>query len=234
MSELFSDIKCKIVNNKKLLHLFSKVNRYFNPTNQWKVKGTENIVVADGAFFTQCRFQLQGHKNEIYIEPGVKLYKCSFVVTGDNNKIRLGRNGVFYETEFYVEDNANWIQVGCEARFCGKTQLATIESTKILIGKNCLFSSNIQFRTGDSHSVLDAKTGMRINPSKSIYIGSHVWIGSNVICLKGTYVANDSIIGAASLLTGSYDKPGSMIVGSPAAVKKQEVTWRYERIEGVK
>lgn len=67
------------------------------------------------------------------------------------------------------------------------------------IGERCLFSSKITIRIGNSHSILD-KNGTRINPSKGISIGNHVWIGNTVIILKGTEVNEDSVIATGGIL----------------------------------
>ncbi len=71
-----------------------------------------------------------------------------------------------------------------------KTRLACIEGTSIEIGEDCMFSANIVFRTGDSHSIINSD-GQRINASKSICIGNHVWIGNTVIVNKGVKVSDN-------------------------------------------
>ena len=87
-----------------------------------------------------------------------------------------------------------------------------------------MFSDTITFRTGDSHSILDSD-GKRINKAKDIAIGDHVWIGQQVIVLKGSTVGADSIVGTGSLLTGKTYDSNSVIAGSPAKIVKQHVSW---------
>lgn len=92
-----------------------------------------------------------------------------------------------------------------------------------------MFSSDIQFRTGDLHSIVNLQ-GDRINPSQNITIGNHGWIGTKVICLKGTEVAHNSIIGAGTLLSGKFQTPNCALAGVPAKVIKEDVDWLRERI----
>ena len=87
-----------------------------------------------------------------------------------------------------------------------------------------MFSDTITFRTGDSHSILGSD-GKRINKAKDITIGDHVWIGQQVIVLKGSTVGADSIVGTGSLLTGKTYDSNSIIAGIPAKTVKQHVSW---------
>ena len=66
-----------------------------------------------------------------------------------------------------------------------------------------MFSNDIEFRTGDSHSIVDLDTRKRINYSQNIHVGNHVWIGSRSIILKGVNIGNNSIIGTGSIVTKS-------------------------------
>ena len=108
--------------------------------------------------------------------------------------------------------------------------LAACESKKISIGNDCMFSNKVQLRTSDSHSILDENT-KRINPGNDIEIGNHVWIGTEVIVLKGATIPENCIVGARSIVTSSLNaSPNSMITGMPARVVKTNINWSRERI----
>ena len=52
-------------------------------------------------------------------------------------------------------------------------------------------------------------------------IGDRVIVGMGAIVLDGAKIGNDCIIGAGAVVTGKMDAPdGSMILGSPAIVKR--------------
>ena len=52
-------------------------------------------------------------------------------------------------------------------------------------------------------------------------IGSRVIVGMGAIVLDGAKIGDDCIIGAGAVVTGKMDAPaGSMILGSPAVVKR--------------
>ena len=53
-------------------------------------------------------------------------------------------------------------------------------------------------------------------------IGDRVIVGMGAIVLDGAKIGNDCIIGAGAVVTGKMDAPdGSMILGSPAIVKRE-------------
>lgn len=100
---------------------------------------------------------------------------------------------------------------------------------KILIGNDCMFSREIKFITGDSHSIIDYETKERINFAKDIEVQDHVWIGTRSITLKGVKIGNNSIIGTNSIVT--KDIPDhSIAAGIPSKVIKDNVDWLRERI----
>lgn len=93
-----------------------------------------------------------------------------------------------------------------------------------------MLSSKIDIRTGDSHSLIQKGTRKRLNPSVSVKIGDHVWIGTGVTILKGTSIAENCMVGAASLLCKQYSNPNCVIAGVPAKEVKHDIDWMAERI----
>lgn len=71
--------------------------------------------------------------------------------------------------------------------------------------------------------------GKRINPSKDVNIGDHVWIGNKTIILKGSEIADDSIVGSGAVVSGKYTDNNVVIAGNPAKIIKRDITWKYER-----
>ena len=57
-----------------------------------------------------------------------------------------------------------------------------------------------------------------------IVIGDHVWIGMNVIVLKGVTIGEGSIVAAGSVVNKDVP-PHCLVAGVPAKVVKTDVTW---------
>lgn len=69
---------------------------------------------------------------------------------------------------------------------------------------------------------------MRINPTKSIYVGDHVWVGQSVIVLKGSKIHSGSIIGAMSLIAGKEILSNESWGGNPIQRITSNITWSKE------
>jgi acetyltransferase-like isoleucine patch superfamily enzyme len=92
-----------------------------------------------------------------------------------------------------------------------------------------MLATDIELRTGDSHSIIDLSTNSRINMPASIVIEDHVWIGSKATILKGVQIGANSIVGTGSLITKAVPS-ASIVAGIPGKVLKSNVSWKRERI----
>lgn len=60
--------------------------------------------------------------------------------------------------------------------------------------------------------------------TRPVVIGKHVWIGCNVLIMKGVTVGDGAVIAAGSVVT--KDVPAAALVGgNPARIIKENVTW---------
>lgn len=182
------------------------------------------------SYLKGCKIISHGEYNRIIIGDFCQLTGCTIEISGSHNTIQIGSRCVCNEAVFCIEDDHNSITLGERTLLCGAIELAAIEGTAIEIGNECLFSKGIDIRTGDSHSLVEKDSGNRINPSKSIRIGNHVWVGRNVTILKGTSVPSNCMVGAAALLCKEYAHPNCVLAGVPAKEVKQDIDWVGERI----
>lgn len=173
-------------------------------------------------------FSPMGKNNRIIVSKGTYLIDCTFNFIGDNNVVLIGENCNLKKVNFWLEDSNNQISVGSGTTTSGNCELACIEGTKITIGKDCMFSSDIRICTGDSHSIL--QDGKRINHSQNINIGNHVWVGTRVDILKGSVIADGSVVGTRALINGIFANTNSILAGIPAKTIKENISWERERI----
>jgi acetyltransferase-like isoleucine patch superfamily enzyme len=120
--------------------------------------------------------------------------------------------------------------IGDHTSFNGHTHLALTEGKKIHIGKDCMFASDVTVRTGDSHSIIEAESGRRINEAMDITIGEHVWFANHVILLKGASIGPHCIIGSGSVVTAPFDESNAVLAGNPAKVVRRGIDWCRERL----
>lgn len=92
---------------------------------------------------------------------------------------------------------------------------------KIEIGYDVAISENVVIRDSDNHQIVSSNHQM----TSPIKIEDHVWIGTNVIILKGVTVGEGSIIAAGSVVTKDIPK-NSLAAGIPARVIKSNLEWK--------
>lgn len=205
----------------------------FNKTigfNRIRIKGKSNKVSGiNSSFLRRCKIKIIGDNNLIIMKEMSYLNECKISIYGNNNEITIGNGTHIAKGDFYIEDDNNAINVGDLTAICGYTHIAATEGKRIVIGKDCLFSSDVIIRTGDSHSIIDLE-GHRINQAKDVIIGNHVWIGNRVTILKGSKIKSNSVVGTGSIVTKAIDIDNAIITGNPAYVIKQNINWDKKRI----
>lgn len=197
------------------------------PFNNYLFKNGNKVLLNKSLLF-RCTVCCSGVGNIIEIQDGTILFKSRITIRGNYNNVFIGKNSSIKYTHINLEDNNNKVSIGDNTYLCGATNIGCIESTKISIGNNCLFSSGIEIRSGDSHSIYDC-SGKRMNESKNITIGNHVWLCHGVSVLKGVDIADDIVVGAGSIVIKSLLENHCVAVGSPAYVIKNNIIWDRKR-----
>lgn len=221
------------MNKKELILKYGTVLSFFYRLLKWnkiKIKGVGNLIKWTGAFAGNNKIKIIGNNNSIVFEPGLtRVNHCSIFISGNNCKIKVGRDSNVNRTSFYIENGGGAIVLDKHVTITGNTDFAVIEGKTIHIGEDCLFSNQIEFRVGDSHSILDATSRKRINPSMDINVGKHVWIGHDVKVLKGANVGDNSIVATGAIVTKN-DYPSNVIIGGVGRILKENIDWCPQRI----
>ena len=207
----------------------SNLNGTVVKKNKVNISGKGNVL--NGIFAAHCDFFVKYKSSKIEIEMGLtRLTNCSIHLYGRNCKVQIGEDCNLNHLSLWLEDDGTEIIIGKHVTVTGSTHMAAIEGCRIIVGDDCLFSQDIEFRTGDSHSILDSITGKRMNPSKDITLGRHVWIGHSVKVLKGASIGSNSIIATGSIITGKSFQDHVIIGGIGGRIIKENVDWCPERI----
>lgn len=121
------------------------------------------------------------------------------------------------------------LSIGARSGFNGDVRVLLHEPARVAIGAGCLFASGVDVTASDMHSILDAVSGQRINPSKDVDIEARVWIGQRAMVLKGAHIGHDSVIAACAVVAGAIP-PNCIAAGVPARVVRQGVTWIHDLV----
>ena len=79
--------------------------------------------------------------------------------------------------------------------------ITVVEATRIDIISDIVNSKGVTICTYDPHPIYDLRSGDRLNKSKSLKIGDHVWLGDDVLVMPGSMIRRGVVVGVRSLLT---------------------------------
>lgn len=103
--------------------------------------------------------------------------------------------------------------------------------SSITIGRDVVISERVVIRDADNHSIQTiSKETVSGSPVTSkpavapIVIQDHVWIGMNVMVLKGVTIGEGAVVAAGSLVNKDVP-PHSLVAGVPAKVVKTDASW---------
>lgn len=111
----------------------------------------------------------------------------------------------------------NYVYIGPHATF-----MAAISTIKI--GNKVVFGPHVKIMGGDHRTNVIGKYMYDVkekqpNNDLDVIIEDDVWVGTNVIILKGVTVGRGSVIGAGSIVSRSVP-PYSVVIGNPGRVIK--------------
>lgn len=214
----------RIKNNILIINIYNKMKGY-----RQKVLGDNNLITTANSIIRRSNIEVLGNNNKVSIGQNCRFFNSRIFISGDNHHLIIGDDCIFKNTVIWFEDGNCKILIGKNTTVEGAHIAITEPDSTIKIGEDCMISSGIDIRNGDSHSIIDIENGKRINYARDITIENHVWIGKDVGILKGVTIGQNSIIGVRSLVTKSISK-NSIAVGSPAEVVKTNVNWDRRRI----
>lgn len=136
--------------------------------------------------------------NSNFFSNFIGLYQRTIFVARDQGEIKIGNNVGISGTTIYVRDGVE-------------------------IGDHTLIGANTKIFDNDFHP-LDVEARINNDFSKletrRVKIGENVFIGCNCIILKGTQLGNNCIVGAGSVVHGTFED-NCVIAGNPARVIKR-------------
>jgi acetyltransferase-like isoleucine patch superfamily enzyme len=161
-------------------------------------------------------------KNEVQktVESFMNTVKKS-LTNGDNVYLRgIAKGyqaGMSFPTTILADIPDSLIKIGNNCRINGAYIHA---QNSIIIGNNCVIASNVNIIDTNGHEVYSKNRTIGRDKPLEIILEDNVWIGLNVIILKGTRIGRNSIVSAGSVVKGNFEE-NSIITGNPAKVVKK-------------
>lgn len=155
----------------------------------------------------KCRFFGKTHFYRLQESEITIGNNCTFNSTSTSNL-----SGLFAPCIISTAKKEAKITIGNNCGFSG-TRIRC--GTSITLGDNVRCGANTYIADTDAHS-----NDYRASNDRPVVIDNNVWLGLNVVVLKGVHIGENSLIGANSVVT--KDIPANVIaVGNPCRIIKQ-------------
>lgn len=178
------------------------------------VSGPFNVVV-------------HGNDNVVRIAARCRLQQVHITIKASHCTINIGENCTL-SGEFICIESDTHLVIGSHTSMMG-SKITLHEAGRITIGTDCMFAGAVRMDTSDMHSIVDATTGVRLNPPGDIHIEDHVWLGYGVYVTKAVHIGAHSVIGTGAVVT--HDIPANSLAGGiPAKVIRTGVSWDRKRL----
>jgi acetyltransferase-like isoleucine patch superfamily enzyme len=195
--------------------------------NKILLRGVGNTVEYSGSLLRRVRVTVNGDNNKIRIAPGARLSNMVIQIAGSRHVLDIGADCVVKAGTVCMDDDDGRLAIGDNTTI-ENVDIAVTESGRVEIGRDCMLAFGIDIRNGDSHAIMDAGSGERVNRAEDIRLDDHVWIGAHVQVLKGSTVGSGSVVGARSLVCGAI--PAGVVSGGiPARTIRANIRWSRKR-----
>lgn len=152
--------------------------------------------------------------------------KCSIGLIQSFEKIRFDitnngtvKFGCFNQNreKLYIGVNGGKLELGSHCFFNINSSITAMSEIKI--GDNCKFGNNLVIVDHD-HNFRSSHPEFISSP---VYIGNNVWCGANVTILRGTKIGDNCIVGAGTVVKGSFPE-NCIICGTKGKIIQRQRT----------
>ena len=193
--------------------------------NDYEDEKGNKLRCGNGVQFQNSRVCFSECDSYVEIGEGVSLRDCVIRVGRKSKCIISKHSNIKGEISIGFD---SFVEIGEGLKVTKNVLIRAVEKTGVTIGPDCLFATNVIIRTTDGHPIYDSLTGERINTSKSINIGGHVWLSDNVSILKGVSIGDCSVVASGAVVTKDVVSK-SIVAGVPAKVIREGIVWEHSQ-----
>ncbi|RDU62937.1 hypothetical protein CQA43_04730, partial [Helicobacter ganmani] len=149
-----------------------------------------NVIYGD----LQCKdskIEFMGKNNILFLSEKANLRNAQITFVGSNALVFIGKS--CFRGRIMIFTNCVCYIGNALGQSASDMFLNITSESYCIIGDDCLFSWGVVLESSDHHPIFDFKTHQCLNPSKSIYLGDHIWVGQEVGFLKGCFIASGSV-----------------------------------------
>ena len=221
--------KIILENGKRLHFIFKKPFKIKGDNNEIKIVNVNKKSLKK--LFKNVEINIKGDNNKIILPANTNYENVKLSIYNDGVDVKLPVSNEFRNVNISMERGEQQkLLIGDNTTIRGAT-IKMLESTSLIIGKNCMFARDIEIQTSDFHSIFDKETNKLLNSSdgNSVIIGDNCWVANFAVFLKNSSIANNTIVGNSAVVTKKFMEENVALGGNPAKIIKNSVYWSRER-----
>ncbi|MES2474365.1 MAG: acyltransferase [Verrucomicrobiota bacterium] len=186
------------------------------------VDSNGNKVIGEPKAFTRSSIMFASENCTLVIGKGANLDNCRMVFQSPRGRVEIGANST---VKAYIRCGTDsTVKIGARFSHTGGGVFSAAEGANLTIGDDCMFAIHLDIRADHAHPIFDRTTGNRLNVSRDVIIGDHVWLAPNVRVYPGAKIGAGTVIGADSIVTKEIP-PHCVAIGRPAKVTRENIVW---------
>lgn len=173
------------------------------------------------------KLSIKGEMNVVKIHLPLNAQDSSISIESNGSSFEIGSSIRLITIGVSIKNgNHQHVRIGKDFSCGGAIFISQETYSKIFIGDDCMFSTDITVMAGDGHAINPIFEDELIkNWGGDIYLADHVWVGRSVKVARGAFVSKNSIIAFASVVTKKFDQENISIGGSPAKMISTGIQW---------
>lgn len=180
-----------------------------------------NTIIYGGEHKDSVKVTFSGLNNTLTVSDYTQLNNATILFDCDNGVCNIGNNKFIGSIRIGQDC---YVNIADKVSCTNSCIITTAEGASVFIGEDCMIASVVEIRADDAHPIFNVKTGLRVNRSRDIIIGEHVWLAGRSTILSGGQIGSGSVLGYGSILKSKI--PNNCIaVGIPAKVSKRNIAW---------
>lgn len=184
-----------------------------------------NEIVYSGAIEEGITILFSGRNNRLVVADTAQLKKLKVDFNCNRGLLEIGgSSGVPPLSATVRLGQKSTVRIGENVSSTASVTISAVEGTQVIVGDDVMFASENEVRTDDGHPIFDVRTGKRVNVSRSIRIGNHVWLARHATVLGGVNIGDGAVIGFGSIVTKPIPN-NCVAAGVPARVVRRDIAW---------
>ena len=190
------------------------------------IKNLKNNKIIGKPKINNSNIIFKGYNNILFCEDNLELNNSTISFEGNNSIIYLSFGK--YPITLIVRHNST-VFIGKDNKIISKVIINVQENQNFIMGDDGIIGSGVNIRLSDIFPIYNSKTKNRINFTKSVFIGDHVWLDFLSYLSGGVQIGSGAIIGNHAYIPPYSKIPSnSYVLGNPGKIINKNIFFTKE------